>query len=305
MTEDNKNLIQEINKIKTERNAVILAHNYQRPEVQDIADHTGDSLQLSRIAAKTEAPVIVFCGVLFMAETAKLLSPDKTVLLPDGNAGCPMANMVTARELKRLKLKHPDALVVTYVNSSVKVKAESDYCCTSANAADVVKSLPKDKEIIFVPDMHLGRWVEKQSGRKLIRWDGFCPTHKRIILRDVEECRVEYPDAKIAVHPECSEDVCDAADYVGSTSGIAKYVHDTDWQQFAIGTEIGMLHPLRKNNPGKEILPVTDLADCPNMKLTTLDKILWSLQDNEVEIIIPQDIAEKANLALKRMVEIG
>lgn len=295
----------EIRKLKKERNAVILAHNYQRAEVQEVADYTGDSLGLSRIAAKVDEPVIVFCGVSFMAETAKLLSPDKTVLLPDINAGCPLANMLTVRELRALKQKHPNAVVVTYVNSSAAVKAESDYCCTSANASTVVAAVPEDREIIFAPDKNLGRWAEKQTGRKMIIWQGFCPTHQKIRLSDVEQKRKEFPDAKIVVHPECAEDVCDAADFVGSTSAMVRFAEETDARQIVVGTEIGMLHPLRKAGPDKEFIPLSELADCPNMKLVTLEKIIWSLEDMVEKIDVPADIAAKANKAIRRMVELG
>lgn len=297
-------IIKKIEELKKKRNAVILAHYYQEAEIQDIADFVGDSLDLSRKAADTDADVIVFCGVKFMAETAKLLSPEKTVLIPDKDAGCPLANMINPHELRELKAQHPGALVVTYVNSSVSVKAESDYCCTSSNAAKVVASLPKDAEIIFAPDKNLGRWVSEKTGRKMTLWNGFCPTHQRITLADIESRRSEYPDAKVAVHPECVKDVCDAADYVGSTSGILRYVRESDARQFIIGTEKGILHPLRAQNPGKEMIPASELAECPNMKFIDLEKVLASLEESKDEITVPDEIAEKANLALKRMIEI-
>jgi len=299
-----QSISEKIRELKKKRNAVILAHNYQRGEVQDIADFTGDSLGLSIEAAKTEADVIVFCGVNFMAETAKILSPDKKVLVPDPNAGCPLANMITPKELREEKAKHPQALVVAYVNTSAEVKALSDLCCTSGNAVKVVRSIPPEREIIFIPDKSLGRWVSKQSGREMFLWDGYCPTHHRILPEDIEKMKRLHAGAKVAVHPECLDDVVEMADSVGSTSGIAKYCRQSPDREFIIGTEVGMLHRLRKENPDKAFFPASVLADCPDMKLNTLEKILWSLEDMVCEVKLPEDIITRARDAIERMIRI-
>jgi quinolinate synthase len=297
-------LIEKINKLKAERNAVILAHNYQPPDIQDIADLTGDSLELSVKASKTDADIIVFCGVLFMAETAAVLSPQKTVLLPDKNAGCPMADMITAEQLRQLKTEKPDALVVTYVNSSAEVKAESDYCCTSANAAEIVRSLPEDKRIIFVPDQHLGRFVSEKTKRDLILWPGYCTSHIVITDDDIKNAKKKYPQAIVMAHPECSEPVKEIADQVLSTSQMLRFSKDSPAKEFIVATEVGMLHPLSKQRPDAVFIPASEKAVCPNMKKITLEKLLWSLQDMQYRIEIPQDIAEKARKALDRMVEV-
>ncbi len=293
-----------IRELKERRNAVILAHNYQRPEVQDIADVVGDSLELARKAAKSKADVIVLCGVYFMAETAAILCPDKTVLIPDANAGCPLANMLTPRELQEMKLRHPRAKVVTYVNSSAEIKAASDVCCTSSNAVDVVRSIPWEDEIIFVPDMSLGSYVEEKTRRELILWRGYCPTHHRILPEDIERRKSEYPGALVAVHPECTPAVREAADFVGSTSGILRYCREKKASTFIIGTEIGILHRLKKENPSKEFVAASLLADCPNMKLTTLEKILWSLEDMVHRVEVPEETSRKARRSIERMLEI-
>ena len=298
-------LVARIQELKRERNAVILAHNYQRPEVQDAADITGDSLGLSRQAAKTDADVILFCGVGFMAETAAILSPDKTVLIPDRHAGCPMANMVTVRELRDAKAKHPDAVVVCYVNSTAEVKAESDYCCTSANAVAVLEAIPADKPVLFVPDMSLGDWAAKQSGREVILWPGYCPTHHRILAEHVRAAKAEHPEAMVLAHPECLRDVVELADHVCSTSGMLTFCRDSDAREFIIATESGMLHPLRKENPDKRFYPASPLSDCPNMKLTTLEKMVWSLEDMVWQVTVPKETADRARLALERMVALG
>jgi quinolinate synthase len=294
-----------IGELKTKRNAVILVHNYQRGDVQDVGDFVGDSLGLSRQAAKTPADVIVFCGVHFMAETAKIISPGKLVIMPDINAGCPMANMVTVRELRETKKKHPGAVVVTYVNSSAAVKAESDVCCTSANAVKVVASIPKDKEVLFVPDRNLGRYVEDRLGRKLILWDGYCPTHQRILPEQVARLKEKHPRAVVVVHPECVTETIKLADHVASTTGILRFCAESPAKEFIIGTEIGILHRLRKENPHKTFYEVSLFADCPNMKLTTLEKVLWSLEDLVYEVTVPEDVIAKARLALNRMLEIS
>lgn len=297
-------IIAKINRLRRERNAVILAHNYQRPEVQDIADFVGDSLGLSQEAAKTKADVIVFCGVDFMAETAAILCPDKTVLMPDENAGCPMANMLTVRELRELKKEYPDAVVVTYVNSSAAVKAESDICCTSANAVKVVQSIPRDRRIIFTPDESLGDYVASLTARRMILWPGYCPTHHRIFAEDVRRERALHPRAKVVVHPECTADVIELADYVASTSGIVRRVREPGDSEFIIGTEIGILHRLHKENPAKSFYPASRLADCPNMKLNTLEKILWSLEDNIYRVTVPEEIRTRALEAITRMLAV-
>ena len=297
-------LIKDILKLKEERKAIILVHNYQIGEVQDIADFVGDSLDLSQKAAKTEAEVIVFCGVNFMAETAKILSPNKTVLMPDINAGCAMANMITLRQLKEMKKKYPEAVVVSYVNTTAEIKAESDYCCTSANAVKIVQTIPREKEIFFIPDKYLGDYVSKQANRKMILWEGYCPTHRRILAEDILKKKAQYPKAEVLVHPECTPDVIAMADKVLSTSGICKYAKESNSEEFIIGTEIGILHRLKKENPNKKFYPASILSDCPNMKLTNLEKILWSLEDMIYKVEVPPDIAQRAKRSIDRMLEV-
>jgi quinolinate synthase len=300
----NEKLINDILKLKEGRKAIILAHNYQIGEVQDIADFVGDSLDLSQKAAKTAAEVIVFCGVHFMAETAKILSPDKTVLMPDLNAGCAMANMITLRQLKEMKKKHPEAVVVSYVNTTAEIKAESDYCCTSANAVKVVQTIPQEKEILFIPDKYLGDYASKQANRKMILWEGYCPTHRRILAEDILKKKAQYPRAEVLVHPECTPDVIAMADKVLSTSGICRYAKESNSEEFIIGTEIGILHRLKKENPDKKFYPASILSDCPNMKLNNLEKILWSLEDIVYKVEVPPDIAQRAKRSIDRMLEI-
>ena len=297
-------LVNDITKLRGERKAVILAHNYQLGEVQDIADFVGDSLDLSRQAAKTNAEVIVFCGVHFMAETAKILSPEKIVLMPDLNAGCAMANMITLRQLVEMKKHHPRAVVVCYVNTTAEIKAESDYCCTSANALKVVQSIPRDKEILFIPDKYLGDYISKQTGRKMILWEGYCPTHRRIIAEDILKKKALYPKAEVLVHPECTPDVIAMADKVLSTTGICRYAKESSSEEFIIGTEIGILYRLKKENPQKSFYPASELAECSNMKLNNLEKILWSLEDMVYPIEVPLDTAQRAKIAIDRMIEI-
>ncbi len=298
-------LLERLDALKRERNAVILAHNYQRPEVQDAGDFTGDSLGLSRQAAKTDADVILFCGVHFMAETAAIVCPGKTVLIPDERAGCPMANMITARQLSNAKDEHPDAAVVCYVNSTAEIKALSDVCCTSANAVAVVDSIPKDREVLFVPDQSLGAWVSKQLGRELILWPGYCPTHHRILPEHVAAARAAHPEAEVVVHPECVDAVVAMADCVASTSGMLRHCRESGASEFIIGTETGMLHPLRKENPGKAFFPASDLSDCPNMKLNTVEKMVWALEDMAFRVEVPGEIADRARQAIERMLAIG
>jgi len=297
-------LTEKINKLKKQRNAIILAHNYQTGPVQDIADITGDSLGLSQEAAKTNADVIVFCGVLFMAETAAILSPDKTVLIADKNAGCPMSDMMTAQQLCELKTEHPQATVVCYVNSSAEVKAESDYCCTSSNAIEVVKAVPADEQIIFVPDCHLGQYVKELSGRDIVLWPGYCPTHMWFNEASVREARKRYPDAIVLMHPESSEDAKPLADELLSTGQMLRYAKQSEADEFIIATEVGIIHTLRKDCPDKKFYAVTERAVCENMKLITLEKILFSLENMEYEVTVPVETAKRARGSLDRMLSI-
>ncbi len=298
-------IIEKISELKKKNNAVILAHNYQRGEIQDVADFVGDSLGLSQQAAKTDADLIVFCGVHFMAETAALLSPDKTVIMPDEHAGCPMASMITARELRAKKKLYPNAKVVCYVNTTAAVKAESDICCTSSNAVKIVSSIPEDQEIIFVPDKSLGAYVSSCLDREMMYWEGYCPTHHRILAEQIVKMKSEHPEAEVVVHPECTPDVIALADHVASTTGILKYVNSSNSKEFAIGTEIGILHRMKKENPDKTFMPVTPLSDCPNMKLNTLEKLLWSLEDIQFVVTVPEEIAVEARKAIQGMLELS
>ena len=297
-------LTEKILKLKKERNAVILVHNYQLGEIQDIADFVGDSLDLSQNAAKTNASVIVFCGVHFMAETASILCPDKTILLPDAHAGCPMANMITAPQLRDKKKEHPEATVVCYVNSSAAVKAESYICCTSANAVRVVESVEAN-EILFVPDKYLGHYISTKTSKKMILWPGFCPTHARIMPEYIVKLRHEYPEAKVVVHPECRPDVIALADEVLSTSGMIKFARREDVQEMIVGTEMGIVYRLKKENPGKKFIPVSEQAICPNMKLITLEKVLWPLEEMAPQVNVPEKIRVKAKAAVDRMLAVG
>ena len=300
---ESRSVKEQILKLKREKNAVILVHNYQRPEVQDIGDFVGDSLELSQKAASNDADVILFCGVLFMAETASILSPEKTVLLPDTNAGCPMADMITAEQLRQKKKEHPNATVVTYVNSSAEVKAESDYCCTSSNGVKVVQSLEND-EIIFVPDQYLGDYIVKKTGKKMTLWPGYCPTHVRIQAEDIVRQKEKYPGAKVVVHPECRPEVIALADEALSTSGIIRYAARDNVSELIVGTEVEILHRLRKENPGKTFIPASEKAICPNMKRITLEKMLDSLETMSPQIKVPEDIRVKAKAAVDRMLAI-
>jgi len=300
----NPSLEERILTLKKERNAVILAHNYQRGDVQDIADFAGDSLGLSRQAAETDAEVILFCGVHFMAETAAIICPDKTVLIPDEHAGCPMANMISARELAEAKREHPDAVVVCYINSTAAIKAQSDICCTSANAVQVVATVPTDREVLFVPDQSLGGYVANQLGRELILWPGYCPTHHRITRELVLQTKAQHPDALFICHPECRTEVVELADEVASTSGMLRFCRESSHPKFIVGTEIGLLHQLRRQNPGKTFIEATMLGDCPNMKLNTLEKMVWALEDMVYEVTVPEDVAAAARGCIDRMLEI-
>jgi len=291
-----------IMRLKEERNAVILAHNYQRGEVQDIADFVGDSLELSQNAAKTDAEVIVFCGVHFMAETASILCPERIVLLPDKNAGCRMANMITAEELIRRKKHLPGAAVVCYVNSTAAVKAESDICCTSANAVKVIQRLDV-QEILFVPDQYLGQYVSAQTDKKIHFWPGYCPTHMKILPKHIIGLRQKHPQARVVVHPECRPDVIGLADEVLSTGGMCRYAGRKDVSQMIVGTETGIIHRLKKENPGKEFIPASEKAVCPNMKLITLHKVLRSLEEIKPEVRVSEEIQLRAKTAVDRMLQ--
>ncbi|MFQ5965560.1 MAG: quinolinate synthase NadA [Candidatus Scalinduaceae bacterium] len=298
-------IVERISELKKKHNAIILAHNYQRGEIQDIADFVGDSLGLSQQAAKTDANLIVFCGVHFMAETAAILCPDKTVIMPDENAGCPMASMITVKELREKKRLLPNTKVVCYVNSTAAVKAESDICCTSSNAMKIVSSIPEDVDILFVPDKSLGAYVSSCLNRKMIFWDGYCPSHHRILAEQLVKLKSLHPNAKVVVHPECTPDVISLADHVASTTGIVKYASSNHTKEFIIGTEIGILHRLCKENPDKIFIPVTPLSDCPNMKLNTLEKVLWSLEDLQFVVTVPEEITTKARQTIQRMLDLS
>lgn len=300
----NDSIKQQIRDLLKKHNAVLLAHNYMRDEVQEIADITGDSLALSMEAAKTRADVIVFCGVHFMAESAAILSPDKKVLLPRPDAGCPMADMVTAEELEALKAAHPAAPVVTYVNSSAEVKAHSDICCTSANALKVVRSL-REEELIFVPDRNLGRWVAKfVPEKRFIFWEGFCPTHERMTVEAVLKKKAEHPDALFVCHPESAPEVSALADHVCSTSGMYDWCRQSPAKKFIIGTEAGILYKLRLENPGKEFILASPALFCPNMKLTSLEDVLHSLQTMSPVVTVSEEVRVKARAALDQMLAV-
>lgn len=298
MSED---LINKIRELKKKREAIILAHNYQLPEVQGIADITGDSLELSRAAARTEVKVIVFCGVHFMAETAKVLSPEKTVLLPDEQAGCPMADMITREQLLEFKSAHPGIPVVAYVNTSAEVKAESDICCTSANAVRVVESL-ESREILFVPDKSLAAYVASKTSKTIIPYCGYCPTHHRILVSDVLRAKREHPEALVIAHPECTMDVISLADAVESTSGMLRFVAASQAKEFIVCTERGLLYRLKKENPTKVFYNPSPVNVCPNMKKINLEKILWSLEDMQPAIELPGDVISRARRAIERMI---
>lgn len=294
-----------IRDLAARRRAVILAHNYQRAEVQDVADLVGDSLGLSRAAAATEAEVIIFCGVHFMAETAKLLAPGKTVVLPELEAGCPMADMITADKLRTWKAQYPGVPVVTYVNSTAEVKALTDVCCTSANAPQVVRSLNADR-VLFAPDRNLAAWVASQvPGVEVIAWQGFCPTHERIRAEHVALAKDAYPEAEVMAHPECRAEVLALADAVLSTSGMLRHAAESPAREFIVVTEEGLLHGLQKAAPGKRFYALEPCPVCPNMKKTTLEKVLAALETLEPRIEVPADIAAAALASVERMVAIG
>lgn len=303
-----KELVSRIIKAKKEKNALILAHNYQRLEVQHIADHLGDSLGLSRIAAQTEADLVVFCGVDFMAESAKILSPEKTVLLPEISATCPMARMVSPESLEEAKKAHPDAVVVAYVNTTARVKALTDICCTSANAVEVVKSVG-DREILFIPDRNLADYAKSATGARITPWDGYCYVHNFFTVDDVLRARREHPEAVLLIHPEAPPEVVKLADRVLSTTGMADFTaalksDEEKHRGVIIGTETGLVQQLRENYPDTGIWALNDFAVCGTMKMTTLPKVCWSIETGNYEITLPEDIIEKARRPLERMLEI-
>lgn len=299
------NLVEFIKKRKRELNAVIMAHFYQRPEIQDLADLVGDSLQLARDAAKAQASVIVFCGVSFMAESAKILNPERLVVMPEPEAGCPMADMITADKLRKWKASRPEAKVVCYVNSSAEVKAESDICCTSSNAIQVVNSIPPEYPILFVPDQNLGNFVALKTGREIECWPGYCPTHHNVTASEILEQKARHPQAPVVVHPECRPEVIKLADEALSTGGILKYVEKSPAREFIIGTEAGLLHQLKKRFPEKVFHIAREDFLCPNMKLTTLENLAWVMDTLEHKMEVPEEIRERACRSLERMLNIS
>lgn len=300
---DKQELIKAIQDLKKDKNAIILAHNYQIEEVQDIADFIGDSYDLSKQAASSDADVIVFCGVHFMAETANILAPDKIVLLPDKDAGCPMADTIKASDVRKMRKEHPDAAVVCYINTSAAVKAECDASCTSANAVKIVDSLDQEK-IIFIPDKNLGTYVKKNTEKEIILWDGCCDIHNRVRLEELKKVQSLYPDAPVVVHPECNPEIVNEADFVGGTNAMMSYVKESNKERFIIGTEIGMLYPLKKQSPDKDFIILTDSFICPDMKLITLEKIHDSLKSLQPQIIVDKEVAEKALKAVNKILEV-
>ncbi|HKK44943.1 MAG TPA: quinolinate synthase NadA [Balneolaceae bacterium] len=310
-----QDLIAEIKRMKEERNAVILAHNYQVPEVQDIADYLGDSLGLSHQAAETDAEVIVFCGVHFMAETASIISPDKRVLIPDLDAGCSLADSITVEQLREWKARHPGAVTVTYINTTAAVKAECDYCCTSSNAVDIVESISEDKEILFLPDKFLGSYIEMVTGRELNIWQGACHVHEKIGELNLSDKQKEYPDAEVLIHPECgcstscmmkSAMYFDCKDgHIHSTSGMLNHAKESEAEEFVVATETGILHRMRKENPGKKFYPANENSVCEYMKMITLEKLYDSLKYDQFEVKVPEKLAEKARLPIERMLSIA
>ncbi len=298
------NLIKDILAWKKKRGAVILAHVYQPGEIQNIADFTGDSLFLSQQAAKTQAKVIVFCGVQFMAETAAILSPEKIILLPEIKAGCPLADMAPAEKVKNKIEKLPEVVVISYVNSSAVVKSLSDYCCTSANAVQIVQTIPAEKDILFIPDKNLADFTARKAKRNIIPWQGYCPVHNILTKEDIIKIKKLHPKALLLVHPECRPEVCNLAEYIGSTRGIIEFASNNPAKEYIIGTELGIFHPLKKNNPEKDFFPASEKMICKDMKLVTLEKVLHSLKKLEPRIIVPENIRKKSLKALNRMIEI-
>lgn len=311
--EDAADMVAEIAQLKRQRNAVLLAHNYQYGEIQDIADFVGDSLGLSQVAARTDADVILFCGVHFMAETAAILCPDKTVLLPDQQAGCSLADSITAEQLRAWKAENPDAVVVSYVNTTADIKAESDYCCTSGNAVRVIEAIPPDREILFLPDMFLGSYLRHVTGRRLKIWAGECHVHAGIKPEMVNAMHEAYPDADFMIHPECGcvssymhflarGRVQDKNTHILSTEGMIKHAQESSAKNFVVATEIGVLHRMRKAHPEKEFIPISEATSCRFMKMITLDKILHSLREMVHPVTVPADVAVRARGAIERMI---
>ncbi|SEG76595.1 quinolinate synthase NadA [Paenibacillus sp. UNC499MF] len=301
--EQNRLLKERILELKKERNAIILAHYYQRDEIQEVADFRGDSFLLAQKAAETDADVIVFCGVHFMGESAKILAPTKTVIIPDERAGCPMADMVNVEGLRALKKEHPNAKVVAYINTSAEVKSETDICCTSANARKVIESIDAE-EIIWVPDKNLGDYVSKFTNKKMIIWEGYCNTHDMLTVKDVEEMKAAHPHAQFVVHPECRPEVVKLGDFVGSTTAIIKYCRESDCQEFIVGTEDGTGYQLRLDSPNKTFHFATKYLVCPNMKVNNLKKVVRCLETMQPEIYVAPEVAEKAKLSLERMLQV-
>jgi quinolinate synthase len=300
-----EDLIQNILRLKQQKNAVILAHNYQPPTIQDIADMTGDSLELSRKAASTTADVIVFCGVAFMAETAAILNPGKTVLLPRLDAGCPMADMITPDDVRAVRAQHPGIPIVTYVNSTAAVKAESTVCCTSANSIHVVESFMEHDAVYMAPDQNLAKYTARHTGKKVYHWNGYCPIHHNLTVEAVRRKKEEHPDALFLAHPECPPEILDLADMVQSTSGMLRFVAESPHQAFIIGTEEGILHPMRKRNPEKRFYPVSGTMVCPDMKKTSLEDVLRAMETLQPRISVPEEIRIRALDAVERMLNIG
>lgn len=299
-----KGLQKEVLELKRELNAIIVAHNYQRPEVQDIADFTGDSLELARECVDIRAEVIVFCGVLFMAETAAILNPDTTVLLSHRDAGCPLADMIDVDSLREWKERYPQAAVVAYVNTTAAIKAESDICCTSANGAEVVNAIP-DEEILFIPDRNLGYYVSRKTDKKMVLYPGFCVTHDNLTVEEVGKARQRYPEARVLVHPECRPEVIELADAALSTSQMLRYAKGSNAKDFLIGTEEGMLYPLKKENPDKEFHLISDSLVCPDMKMTTLETVIETMRARKNIVTVPEEIRVRAKKAIDRMLAIS
>ena len=302
------NLVEEINRLRKEKNAVILAHFYQRPEIQDIADFIGDSLKLSQEAAKTNADIIVFAGVHFMAETAKILSPEKKVLLPDLNAGCSLADSAPAAEFAKFKAEHPNHMVISYVNTTAEIKTMSDIICTSSNALKIIESLPEDQKIIFAPDRNLGGYIQGLTGREMVLWDGYCHVHNAFSIEAYEKLRAEHPDAILIAHPESPKKLLIQAEYTGSTSGLLKYTGESDATEFIVATEEGIIHQMKKQHPEKKYYPLSGKCDCGYcefMKKITLEKLYLSLKYEQPEIILDEEILQKALLPIKRMLDIS
>jgi quinolinate synthase len=303
-------LFSEIQKLKKEKNAIILAHYYQDADIQDIADYIGDSLGLSQQAEKTNADIIVFAGVHFMAETAKILCPDKKVLLPDLRAGCSLADSCPADKFAEFKKKYPDHLVISYINCTAELKTLTDIVCTSTNAVQIVESLPKDQKIIFAPDKNLGAYIKRKTGRDMILWDGACMVHEIFSLEKIIKLKAQHPGAKLLAHPECEAALLEVADYIGSTTGILNYATSSDAKEFIVATEAGIIHQMQKNNPGKVFIPAPPTNscacnDCPHMKLNTLEKLYNCLKYEQPEIILAPELIEKAKKPIIRMLELS